>query len=69
MRKMQQTNIDTIDRETHRVYIQNTSNGGIRWKVALSTQFRRVKRDGKAISSSIVASPPCIMVAEDNDDG
>jgi hypothetical protein len=68
VRKMQQTSIDTIDRETHIVDIQNTSIGGIRWKVALSTLFGRVKRDGKAIYSSIVASPPYMMVAEDNDE-
>jgi hypothetical protein len=48
---MQQTYINTIDCETDRVYIQNTSIGGIRWKVALSTLFRRVK----SIASSIVA--------------
>jgi hypothetical protein len=48
---MQQTNIDTIDRETDRVDIQNTSIGGIRWKVTLSTLFRRVT----SIASSIVA--------------
>jgi hypothetical protein len=58
VRKMQQTNIDTINRETDRVDIQNTSIGGIRWKVALTTLFWRVKRDGKAIYSSIVASLP-----------
>jgi hypothetical protein len=48
---MQQTNIDTIDRESDRVDIQKTSIGGIRWKVAVSTLFGRVK----SIASSIVA--------------
>jgi hypothetical protein len=38
--KNQQTNMDTINCETHtRVDIQNTSIGGNRWKVVLSTQF------------------------------
>ena len=49
---MQRTNIDTINRETDRVAIQNTrSIGEIQWKVALSTLFLRVK----SIASSIVA--------------
>jgi hypothetical protein len=37
---MQQTNMDNIDCETDRVDIQNTSIGGVRWKVALSTLFQ-----------------------------
>jgi hypothetical protein len=41
--KNQRTNMVTIDCETHRVDIRNTSIGGNRWKVILSTQFRRVR--------------------------
>jgi hypothetical protein len=37
--KNQRTNMDTINCETHRVDIQNTSIGGDGRKVVLSTQF------------------------------
>jgi hypothetical protein len=57
--KNQRTNMDTMDCETHRVDIRNTSIGGNRWKVVLSTQFRRV-RSYRQIYSSIVA--PCMVV-------
>jgi hypothetical protein len=64
VRKIQRTNINNINCETHRVDIQNTSNGGIRRKVVLFTLFGRVRSYRKAIYSCIVASP---MDAENYD--